>query len=322
MTMVRCGCVLWDEQSVRLSDLPRTARYIKHAEILGRLCSQLLRLPVETLTLKVSGHIEDGELDVLLLAGLLATRCEHRVNFVNVRKLASEHKIELSAAKVYGPSGALYLEVCVGSQAETASISACSNAEGVLLLRQFKSMPIAFCMPRINPMSPPASEAVSPGSNSNAAAEEAAAGKGTREADLSAGRHKHAAAESQRPIYLFYTIHVDKPGVLATILSVLSSAQINVANCHLGRRCREETPAAATAAGRGEGDELSPREVLGMCIFHTDSAVSEELLDRIRALDFVLEALLFATPVTLGQRLIGPAAAAAAGAGAAAAGAK
>ncbi|KAL8431598.1 hypothetical protein ACSSS7_005192 [Eimeria intestinalis] len=134
-------------------------------------------------------------------------------------------------------------------------------------------------MPRINPVSPPPSEIASPRSNSYAAAAAAGGDKGTREADLSAGRHQHAAPTHQQPIYLFYTIHVDKPGVLAAILSLLSTEQINVANCHLGRRSREETPTAAAAAGaaatrQGRGDEGSPREVLGMCIFHTDSAVT------------------------------------------------
>ena len=95
----------------------------------------------------------------------------------------------------------------------------------------------------------------------------------------------------------------DRPGVLAAILSLLSSAEINVANCHLGRRWVGGPPDAGgpLEAEGPQGPPAEDQEVLGMCIFHTDSVVEETLLDKIRQLEFVREAMLFATPYTLGQ---------------------
>ena len=101
----------------------------------------------------------------------------------------------------------------------------------------------------------------------------------------------------------------DKPGVLSGILSLLSSADINVANCHLGRRwiSRPTWEEQGEGALERDGSDV-PRwapaahsELLGMCIFHTDNAVEESLIEKIRELDFVREAMLFATPCTLGQ---------------------
>lgn len=288
--------------SVRLADMPKTARHLRHAETLGRLSAQLLQQPIEKLHLEVSGDLLDEHLDVLLLAvaqGVLATHCEHRVNFVNVRQIAAEHKLHLSVSKAYGTRRTLYLEVSVHSITEIASIGGCLTTEGTLILRKFKGTPIAFCLPPINPVSPLGSprSLLSPVSSSPTLPATEPNGKAAEppteeETDPSRGEGIETQGDRRfAPIYMFYTLHLDRPGVLAGILSLVSSAGINVANCHLGRRLKEkETP-----------ERESPSEVLGLCIFHTDSEVQETLLQSIRALPFVREAFVFATPRTLGQ---------------------
>ncbi|CBZ51853.1 hypothetical protein NCLIV_016450 [Neospora caninum Liverpool] len=78
------------------------ASFVNLAETLGRLCSKLVDEPVETLHLKIRGSIESADADVLLLSaaqGMLRTRCDHVVNFVNVKRIAQEHKLELVVSK-------------------------------------------------------------------------------------------------------------------------------------------------------------------------------------------------------------------------------
>lgn len=130
----------------------------------------------------------------------------------------------------------------------------------------------------------------------------------------------------------------DRPGVLAEIFSLLSSRGVNVANCHLGRRMdnmkcgvsvntrenstardtstpcdtrngrsasntnaslREETLSNPTGIENPQVADAS--EHTGLCICHTDHPIHDSLLEEIRNLEGVREAVVFATPWTLGQ---------------------
>lgn len=132
----------------------------------------------------------------------------------------------------------------------------------------------------------------------------------------------------------------DRPGVLAEIFSLLASRGVNVANCHLGRRvdnndakcnaavttrensnAREVSMPSITQNGRSSvntnasicadnapganGVEIlespSATEHTGLCICHTDHPIHDSLLEEIRKLEGVREAVVFATPWTLGQ---------------------
>ncbi|KAL8447421.1 hypothetical protein Emed_004375 [Eimeria media] len=294
----------------------------------SRLCSQLLHTPVETLTLKVSGHIEDGELDVLLLAveshaccfmnGLLATRCEHRVNFVNVRKLASEHKIELSAAK--GCPVCPSLPACLLPHTNkqyvrvaTTATAAAAAAVGLSLLQHTglpRSLPqyqlvrtrraccscgssslcpspsacrastpcllllLRQCLPNPAPVQQQGKAQGRPtsaldaintqpqeASNPSTSSTQSTCPPPTAAAAAVAVAATAAVADAAAADLAAAAAVTDKPGVLAAILALVSSAQINVANCHLGRRCRDEIPAAAApkAKAAAAGDEQSPR---------------------------------------------------------------
>ncbi|OEH79678.1 d-3-phosphoglycerate dehydrogenase [Cyclospora cayetanensis] len=273
--------------SIRPSEMPKMAKYLNHAEILGRLSSQLLKHPMEGLHLKVFGDIENEQLDVLLLAvtqGALAPHCEHRVNFVNVRQLAAAHKIKLSVSKAYGSRSNVFFEVTVHSSDESASLGGCSTNEGTLILRSFKGMPIAFCMPQINAATPVHSEATTPLETSFSPASMAGAAK---EGDLDSTGDSLPGADfglpphHYRPIYMFYTLHVASQEDL------------------LDRPLETASPQGPNVSQGGASGV--PQEVLGMCIFHIDSAVDENLLESIRQLQYVREAMVFATPCTLGQ---------------------
>ncbi|XP_026194026.1 uncharacterized protein LOC34622933 [Cyclospora cayetanensis] len=322
LSMPGCGLPRSDSLQTSICTLLHDASICLFAQALfvhaGRLSSQLLKHPMEGLHLKVFGDIENEQLDVLLLAvtqGALAPHCEHRVNFVNVRQLAAAHKIKLSVSKAYGSRSNVFFEVTVHSSDESASLGGCSTNEGTLILRSFKGMPIAFCMPQINAATPVHSEATTPLETSFSPASMAGAAK---EGDLDSTGDSLPGADfglpphHYRPIYMFYTLHVDRPGVLSSILSIISSAGINVANCHLGRRwvdraSQEDLLDRPLETASPQGPNVSqggasgvPQEVLGMCIFHIDSAVDENLLESIRQLQYVREAMVFATPCTLG----------------------
>lgn len=71
----------------------------------------------------------------------------------------------------------------------------------------------------------------------------------------------------------------------------LADAGINVANCHLGRRMVTDPSAPGG------------KTMMGLCIFHADSEIDENVVNSIRKLGHVCECKVFATPQSLGLDL-------------------
>ncbi|EPR60436.1 D-3-phosphoglycerate dehydrogenase [Toxoplasma gondii TgCatPRC2] len=254
------------------------------AEILGRLCSKLVDEPVETLHLKIRGSVDSANADVLLLSaaqGVLRTRCDHIVNFVNVKRIAQEHKVELVVSKeeLTTPPQNSILELRVETKNSSASVEGCCAVDGSVVLRKFLGTPIYLQMPsrrHLHSRRRPNSEA-----NFETSGDVASNGS-------SAGTEHEDADLKDAPIYMMYTIHSDTSGTLATVAQKLAGANINIANCHLGRRLVDDPSAP-------EG-----KTMMGLCIFHADSEIPDEVVTTIRQLHNVKECKVFATPQSLG----------------------
>lgn len=353
------------------------------ADILGRLCSRLVEQPVQQLHLRLRGEatvLKNGDADALLLAaaqGMLRTRCDGVVNFVNVKRVAQEHRLQLVVSREAENSGPreLLIELTLQTATETATLSGCSSSNGGVVLKSFLGtaidLPIPITcdssssstqsagFPRRSSMS---SASRGSSSNSNAHVNEdveaaAAAVKGVRqqqqqhnssgnkeeEGDVVRGDDRgggNADVEEDldeeqkndsRSVYMMYTLHRDQPGTLASVAQLLGEAGVNVANCHLGRRplspmdeAKEEEekeekqerkekekkgkeddrvksgyPTSTTIGSEEEGKRKGRDNWMGLCIFLADTEITDEVVQKIRALKRVHDCKVFATPQTL-----------------------
>nr|CEL65811.1 TPA: Putative 2-hydroxyacid dehydrogenase SACOL2296 [Neospora caninum Liverpool] len=260
------------------------ASFVNLAETLGRLCSKLVDEPVETLHLKIRGSIESADADVLLLSaaqGMLRTRCDHVVNFVNVKRIAQEHKLELVVSKeelTAAPQNSI-LELRVETKNSSASVEGCCAADDSVVLKNFLGTPIYLQMPSRRHLH----------SRRKQYSEGTSETCGGAAVNGSPRKTEHEDAElKDQPVYMMYTLHSDTSGTLATVAQKLADANINIANCHLGRRLVDDSTAP-------EG-----KTMMGLCIFHADSEIHEDVVTAIRQLHNVRECRVFATPQSLG----------------------
>ncbi|PFH33065.1 D-3-phosphoglycerate dehydrogenase [Besnoitia besnoiti] len=260
------------------------ASVVHLSEILGRLCSKLVDEPVETLSLKITGSINSADADVLLLSaaqGMLRTRCDHIVNFVNVKRIAHEHKVELVVSKeeLTAPPQYSILELTVKTKNSVAAVEGCCAADGSVVLKKFLGTPIYLQMPSRRRVQRKARLSLEEALDTcnGVAANGSPSAADQDEPDV-----------KDPPIYMMYTLHSDKAGTLANVAQKLAEANINVANCHLGRRLVDD-------ASSPEG-----KTMMGLCIFHADGEIDDDVVRSIRQLEHVRECRVFATPQSLG----------------------
>eukprot|EP00922_Rhytidocystis_sp_ex-Travisia-forbesii_P062128 GHVS01091987.1.p1 GENE.GHVS01091987.1~~GHVS01091987.1.p1 ORF type:complete len:569 (-),score=84.42 GHVS01091987.1:322-2028(-) len=214
---------------LRPSEMESLRPLLSCGNALGRVAAQLLIGPVETISVTLEGceyAEERGEPALLAVAnGVLGMFVAHRVNFVNVRHLAEQHKIKLVVSKEsFHVKNSVRVELSNGK--DQAVVRGTITEDGDVLLKLFKGIPVFMIMPESTP---------------------------------------------DKPTYMFYSIHSDSPGSLTHITSVLAASKINVANCHLGRT-------------KGENGDM-----VGICLFHVDSPLTDDILQNIRAIESVKE---------------------------------
>eukprot|EP00922_Rhytidocystis_sp_ex-Travisia-forbesii_P062130 GHVS01091989.1.p1 GENE.GHVS01091989.1~~GHVS01091989.1.p1 ORF type:complete len:603 (-),score=74.50 GHVS01091989.1:221-1924(-) len=214
---------------MRPSEMESLRPLLSCGNALGRVAAQLLTGPVETISVTLEGCAyseERGEPALLAVAnGVLGMFVAHRVNFVNVRHLAEQHKIKLVVSKEsFHSKNSVRVEL--SNAKDQAVVRGTITEDGEVLLKLFKGIPVFMIMPE---------------------------------------------STTENPTYMFYSIHRDCPGSLTRITAVLASNKINVANCHLGRTKRDNG------------------EMVGICLFHVDSPLTENVLHAIRAIESVKE---------------------------------
>lgn len=224
----------------RAADMERLGPFVKCCDVLGRVAAQLLAGPIDSIEVTQEGHDyceEKGEPLLLAAAnGALSMHVAHRVNFVNVRKLAEHHKIHLKLSKEqFHRKNSFRVEL--RNKEDKAVVRGTSGEDGEVLLKSLKGFPLYLHLPECS---------------------------------------------LENPVYMFYSLQKDAPGVLAHITAVLQKSSINVANCHLSRL------------------ETSTHGRMGMCIFHIDGPASEDLLKSIRTLPHVHECKWCLAPYQIG----------------------
>eukprot|EP00922_Rhytidocystis_sp_ex-Travisia-forbesii_P062132 GHVS01091991.1.p1 GENE.GHVS01091991.1~~GHVS01091991.1.p1 ORF type:complete len:592 (-),score=69.87 GHVS01091991.1:425-2128(-) len=215
---------------LRAAEMESLRPLLSCANSLGRLAAQVINAPVEAISVTLEGceyAEERGEPALLAVAnGVLSVFVSNRVNFVNVRHLAEQHKIKLVVSKEsFHLKNSVRVELNNG-RSDKVVVRGTITEDGQVLLKLFKGIPVFMIMPESTP---------------------------------------------EKPTYMFYSIHGDYPGSLTKITAVLAANKINVANCHLGR----------TKDDNGD--------MVGICLFHVDSPLTEPILQSLRAIESVRE---------------------------------
>eukprot|EP00921_Rhytidocystis_pertsovi_P012388 GHVQ01020125.1.p1 GENE.GHVQ01020125.1~~GHVQ01020125.1.p1 ORF type:complete len:521 (-),score=64.57 GHVQ01020125.1:498-2060(-) len=135
---------------IRAAELSAVRPLLNCCTALGRLAAQVLMGAVEQISVALEGpDYAEAKGEPVLLAvanGVLSTFTAHRVNFVNVRNLATQHKIQMAVSKecCHAKNS---VRVELRNKEDAAVVRGTITEEGEVLLKKFKGIPMFMVLP-------------------------------------------------------------------------------------------------------------------------------------------------------------------------------